>query len=65
MCQIAVRTEGPTAVTALLSGFGQEHGHVDAELGDQHLGGRLANPGDAHQRLPLGRERFDLLLDLG
>jgi hypothetical protein len=34
------------------------------ELSDQHLGGPLEDPGDAHQQLALARERFDLVLDL-
>jgi hypothetical protein len=42
----------------------REHAHVDADLGDQHLGGALLGPRDAHQQVTLSRERGDLLLDL-
>ena len=43
---------------------GGEYGHVDADLCDQHLGGALADAGDAHQQFALARERLDPLLDL-
>ena len=43
---------------------GRERVHVDADLGDQHLGGALLDAGDRHQQLTLPGERGDPLLDL-
>ena len=43
---------------------GRERAHVDADLGDQHLGGALLDAGDRHQQLTLAGERGDPLLDL-
>ena len=44
---------------------GGERAHVDADLGDQHLGGALLDAGDRHQQVTLAGERGDPLLDLG
>ena len=44
-------------------GAGGEDAHVDAELGDQHLGGRAADAGDRLQQVTLAGERGDHLLD--
>ena len=33
---------------------GGERAHVDADLGDQHLGGALLDAGDRHQQVPSG-----------
>ena len=43
---------------------GGERGHVDADLGDQHLSGALLDAGDRHQQLTLAGERADPRLDL-
>src|SRR4029450_11159010 len=42
---------------------GREHGHVDADLGDDALGGALADPGDGVQPVTGHRERGDPLVD--
>ena len=44
---------------------GCEGGHIDADLGDQHLGDALFDAGDAHQQVTLGSERAHPLLDIG
>jgi len=44
---------------------GWEHAHVDADLGDQDLGGALLDARDRHQQVTVRRERAELLLDLG
>src|SRR5215213_6394702 len=42
---------------------GREHGHVDADLGDDDLGGAFADPGDGVQPVTGHRERGDHLVD--
>jgi len=46
-------------------GGGREATHVDPDLGDEHVGGGPADPGDLIQLIDRRRERADLLGDLG
>jgi hypothetical protein len=43
---------------------GGESAHVQADLGDDHLGGGRADTGDLIESVDRGREREDLLVDL-
>ena len=44
--------------------IGGEAAHVDADLGDDHLGGALLDAGDRAEQLNRGGERVELLFDL-
>ena len=45
--------------------WGGEAAHVEADLGDDHLRGGAADPGDLIQPVDRSGERGDLLVDLG
>jgi hypothetical protein len=44
---------------------GRKHRHVDADLGDDGLGGAFADPGDGVQPVTSHRERGDHLVHAG
>ena len=58
-------TPGAKRAHAAQVGGGWEAAHVHPDLGDEHVGGGPADPGDLIQLVDRSRERGDLLGDLG